>query len=168
MQGDGDLSHVNLSKVDIETLGGTVSGDVMADRNEPINWAANLSLSHIQPGLQWPEAEGDLSGIISTTGSLTQQGGWQVDVPKLDIDGVLREYPLNIEGALSAKNTKGNSELSLRTDGLVLSHGPNSIQAKGELDKEWRLDLAINFPDLIKTVPDLQGKAVVMFLCAVL
>lgn len=160
LEGDGDLSHVNLSKVDIETLGGTVSGDVMADWNEPINWAANLSLSHIQPGLQWPEAEGDLSGIISTTGSLTQQGGWQVDVPKLDIDGVLREYPLNIEGALIAKDTKGNSELSLRTDGLVLSHGPNSIQAKGELDKEWRLDLAINFPDLIKTVPDLQGKAV--------
>lgn len=160
LQGEGDLSHVNLSKIDVDTLGGSVSGGIMADWSAPVNWAANLSLSHIQPGLQWSEAEGDISGVISTTGALTEQGGWTIEVPKLDIDGILRDYPLNIEGALSAKDSKGNGELSLRTTGLVLSHGPNSIKAKGELDKEWRLDLAINFPDLIKTVPDLQGKAV--------
>lgn len=160
LQGDGDLSHIALSRIDIQTLGGSVTGDVMANWSAPVNWAANLSLTDIQPGLQWPEAEGNISGVLSTTGSLTEQGGWQVDVSKLDIDGILREYPLNIEGALSAKDSKGNSELSLHTPGLVLSHGPNSVRAKGDLDKEWRLDLAINFPDLSKTVPDLKGKSV--------
>jgi len=160
LQGEGDLSHIALSQVDIVTLGGTITGDVMADWQAPINWAANLTLSHIQPGLQWPEAEGDISGEISTTGNLTEQGGWQLDVPKLDIDGVLREYPLNIAGSVTAADSSGKNELSVQTPQLVLSHGPNRIEAKGQLDKQWRMDLAINFPDLVKTVPELKGQVV--------
>ncbi|MEF1290640.1 autotransporter assembly complex protein TamB, partial [Vibrio sp. M260118] len=159
-QGKGDLSHISLSQIDIETLGGSISGDVMADWQAPINWAANLNLVQIQPGLHWPEAEGDISGVLSTTGSLTEQGGWQVDVPKLDIDGVLREYPLNIAGSIKASDLLGDNALSVETPQLVLSHGPNSIRAQGKLDKKWRMDLAINFPDLIKTVPDLSGRIV--------
>lgn len=158
LQGQGDLNHIKLHQVDIATLGGHVSGELMADWQAPINWGAKLTLSHIQPGLQWPEAEGDISGVLATTGSLTELGGWQVEVPELDIDGVLRDYPLNIAGSLSAADLAGNSEFSLRTPQLILSHGPNSIEAKGELDQQWRMDLAINFPDLIKTVPDLQGR----------
>ncbi|MFM2591066.1 translocation/assembly module TamB domain-containing protein [Vibrio sp. TBV020] len=160
LQGEGDLNHVKIQKLDLATLGGHVTGDLLADWQAPINWAANLDLSHIQPGLQWPEAEGDISGRVETTGNLTEQGGWQVELPTLDIDGILREYPLNIEGALSASDKSGKGDLSLQTPRLVLSHGPNRIEAKGELDKEWRMDLAIDFPDLIKTVPDLKGKAV--------
>ncbi|MEZ8101939.1 autotransporter assembly complex protein TamB [Vibrio bivalvicida] len=160
LQGQGDLSHIALSQVDIATLGGNITGDVMADWQAPINWAANLTLAHIRPGLQWPEAEGDISGTISTTGNLTEQGGWQVDVPKLDIDGVLRQYPLNITGSVTAADSSGKNELSVQTPQLVLSHGPNSIEAKGQLDKQWRMDLAINFPDLVKTVPELKGRVV--------
>ncbi|OAJ94651.1 autotransporter assembly complex protein TamB [Vibrio bivalvicida] len=160
LQGKGDLSHIKLSQVDIATLGGTISGDVMVDWQAPINWVANLTLAHIQPGLQWPEAEGDISGAVSTSGNLTEQGGWQVDVPKLDIDGVLREYPLNIAGSVSAADVAGNNELSVKTPQLVLSHGPNSIKASGELDKQWRMDLELNLPDLIKSIPDLKGRVV--------
>lgn len=160
LQGKGDLSQIKLSQVDIATLGGTISGDVMADWQAPINWAANLTLAHIQPGLQWPEAEGNISGQVSTTGSLTEQGGWQVDVPKLDIDGVLREYPLNIVGSVTASDITGKNALSVKTPQLVLSHGPNTIKASGELDKQWRMDLALNLPDLNKTVPDLNGRVI--------
>ncbi|KJY82019.1 hypothetical protein TW81_15135 [Vibrio galatheae] len=160
VEGKGDLSQIELSKADIATLGGTISGDLMANWQSPINWAANLTLQHIQPGLQWSETEGDISGAFSTTGRLTQQGGWQVDVPQLNIDGVLRGYPLNIAGSLTAADVTGNNELRVQTPQLVLAHGPNSIKAQGELNKKWRMDLAINFPDLIKTVPELKGRVV--------
>lgn len=159
LKGNGDLEHIQLETIDVETLGGHITGDVMANWKAPINWAANLTLSHIQPGLQWPEAEGDISGVLATSGNLTQQGGWQVELPKLDIDGILRDYPLNIEGALSASDTTGKGNLSLETPRLVLSHGPNRIQAQGSLDKEWSMDLALDFPELAKSVPDLKGRA---------
>lgn len=160
LKGKGDLEQINLSKLTLNTLGGSVSGNVMANWKQPVNWAANLSLRDIQPGLQWPEAEGNLSGVLSTTGSLTDAGGWQVAVSKLDIDGILREYPLNVEGALNASDVEGKGNLKFDTSGLVLSHGPNSVLAKGKLTDQWRMDLSLDLPDLAKSVPELTGKAI--------
>tara|TARA_Y100001956_G_scaffold45192_1_gene43990 strand:+ start:4404 stop:8153 length:3750 start_codon:yes stop_codon:yes gene_type:complete len=160
VNGKGTLEQINLSSMTLNTLGGSVSGDVMANWQKPINWAANLSLTHIQPGLQWPDAEGDISGVLSTTGSLTQAGGWQVSVSKLDIDGVLREYPLNVEGRLTASDLQGKSDFHVDTPGLVLSHGPNNVNAKGSLNKNWNMDLSLDLPELAKSVPDLAGKAI--------
>lgn len=159
LQGEGNLSQINLNHIEIATLGGEVRGDAMANWQTSINWAANLNLSHIKPGMQWPQAEGDISGVLTTQGQLTEQGGWQLDVPMLDIDGLLRQYPLNIEGALSAADLAGKGEFMVSTPRLVLSHGPNTVEAKGELAQEWQMDLAMNIPEFEKTVPDLQGRA---------
>ncbi|MDF4794645.1 translocation/assembly module TamB, partial [Vibrio parahaemolyticus] len=132
---------------------------VMANWAAPINWQADLNLKNIQPGLQWKEAEGDISGSLSTSGSLTEQGGWQVSLPKLDIDGILRGYPLNVEGQLEASDKNGKGEdIQLTTQGLALSHGPNQLSAKGKIDKQILMDVEVNFPDFAKSVPDLAGK----------
>lgn len=160
LEGKGNLEQVELSALTLDTLGGSVNGDAMVNWKQPLNWLANLSLEHIQPGLQWPEAEGDISGTISTTGSLTQQGGWQVAVSQLDIDGILREYPLNIEGQLTASDMAGKGQFKLDTPGLVLSHGPNNVEAKGSLSEEWRMSLSLDLPELAKSVPELSGKAI--------
>lgn len=131
----------------------------MANWAAPINWQADLNLKNIQPGLQWKEAEGDISGSLSTSGSLTEQGGWQVSLPKLDIDGILRGYPLNVEGHLEASDKNGKGEdIQLTTQGLALSHGPNQLSAKGKIDKQILMDVEVNFPDFAKSVPDLAGK----------
>lgn len=131
----------------------------MANWAAPINWQADLNLKNIQPGLQWKEAEGDISGSLSTSGSLTEQGGWQVSLPKLDIDGILRGYPLNVEGQLEASDKNGKGEdIQLTTQGLALSHGPNQLSAKGKIDKQILMDVEVNFPDFAKSVPDLAGK----------
>lgn len=109
--------------------------------------------------MQWKEAEGDISGSLSTSGSLTEQGGWQVSLPKLDIDGILRGYPLNVEGQLEASDKNGKGEdIQLTTQGLALSHGPNQLSAKGKIDKQILMDVEVNFPDFAKSVPDLAGK----------
>lgn len=121
--------------------------------------ASDLNLKNIQPGLQWKEAEGDISGSLSTSGALTEQGGWQVSLPKLDIDGILRGYPLNVEGQLEASDKNGKGEdIQLTTQGLALSHGPNQLSAKGKIDKQILMDVEVNFPDFAKSVPDLAGK----------
>ncbi|WP_260261004.1 autotransporter assembly complex protein TamB [Vibrio intestinalis] len=159
LKGAGDLNHIQLSQLELQTLGGMVEGQVMANWQAPINWQAQLELTDIQPGLQWPEAEGQISGTLKTDGALTAKGGWKVNLPQLDIDGVLRDYPLNIEGSLQALDEAGKGEIFLKTPRLVLSHGPNSIRAQGELAQQWQLDLALDLPSLVKSVPDLQGQA---------
>ncbi|MCY9805743.1 translocation/assembly module TamB [Vibrio scophthalmi] len=159
LAGKGDLSEIHLSALDIKTLGGEIKGSAMANWQAPINWAADLTLANIQPGLQWSEAEGNLSGALKTDGSLTQQGGWQVNLPMLDIDGVLRQYPLNVVGSLKASDKKGVGDIHLETPKLVLSHGPNQIEAKGKLEQQWNMDVRLNLPELAKSIPELQGSA---------
>ncbi|HHF3253831.1 TPA: translocation/assembly module TamB domain-containing protein [Vibrio alginolyticus] len=159
LNGKGTLEQIDLESLVVKTLGGELSGKVMANWAAPINWQADLNLKNIQPGLQWKEAEGDISGNLSTSGSLTEQGGWQVSLPKLDIDGILREYPLNVEGQLEASDKNGKGEdIQLTTQGLALSHGPNQLSAKGKIDKQILMDVEVNFPDFAKSVPDLAGK----------
>ncbi|MGR5236789.1 autotransporter assembly complex protein TamB [Vibrio alfacsensis] len=158
LNGKGTLEQIDLDNLVVKTLGGELSGQVMANWAAPINWQADLKLKNIQPGLQWKEAEGDISGHLSTSGSLTEQGGWQVSLPELDIDGILRGYPLHVEGQLDASDKNGKGEdLHLNTKGLVLSHGPNQLSAKGKIDQQVLMDVEVNFPDFTKTVPDLGG-----------
>lgn len=79
-----------------------------------------------------------------------------MSLPKLDIDGILRGYPLNIEGQLKASDKTGKGEdIQLNTQGLALSHGPNSLRAKGKIDKQILMDVEVNFPDFAKSVPAL-------------
>ena len=76
VEGAGSTEHIDLERLDIATLGGHVTGAVKANWKDLVNWQADIGLQHIQPGLQWPEAEGDISGSLKTSGSLTEAGGW--------------------------------------------------------------------------------------------
>lgn len=156
----GTLEQIDIESLQVETLGGSVRGQAMANWQSPINWQAALTMQDIQPGLQWSEAEGVISGKLETSGELTSQGGWKVALPLLDIDGTLRDYPLNIEGQIDASDLTGKGEFQVSTSGLTLAHGPNQITAKGVLDKKWRMGLSVDFPDLAKSVPDLAGKLI--------
>ncbi len=158
LNGQGSLEHIDLASLSLKTLGGKLDGTVMVNWALPINWDADVKLSNIQPGLQWPEAEGNISGHIVTTGSLTEEGGWQTKVPTLDLVGILRDYPLLVKGEVSASDINGLGEFVVKTNGVSLAHGPNSLHAKGELNKQWNMAIDIGFKQLEKSLPELQGK----------
>ena len=158
VSGEGDLSQVELETISLKTLGGEVTGQVMANWQDPINWRATLGLDNIQPGLEWQQAEGNISGSLTTTGQLLASGGWQVELPILDIEGVVRDYPLDIEGELSASDQAGKGDIKIVTPGLEIRHGPNGVHVSGNLDKEWNIDTVIHVPELDKSIPDLKGK----------
>ncbi|WP_338405564.1 translocation/assembly module TamB domain-containing protein [Vibrio hannami] len=158
VSGKGDLNQIELETITLNTLGGEVSGQVMANWQEPVNWKAALSLSDIQPGLQWEDAEGNISGSLTTSGELTAAGGWRVVVPELDIDGIIRGYPLDLAGSFEASDLEGKGDFQLNTTGLNLKHGVNGIYVEGSVDKTLHLDTRINFPDIAKSVPDAKGR----------
>ncbi|NLS12420.1 translocation/assembly module TamB [Vibrio sp. SM6] len=159
LKGEGTLTNVNLTTLMLNTLGGDISGSANADWQELAKWQASLAFRDLEPGLQWPEAEGKLSGQVQTQGHLTDKGGWWVNLPKLDVDGVLRDYPLNVSGKLMIEQPTRDSDIALTTEKLVLSHGPNRISAHGRLNQTWALDLDIDIADLSKSVPNAKGVA---------
>ncbi|WP_089140035.1 autotransporter assembly complex protein TamB [Vibrio rumoiensis] len=160
LDAQGNLDQIDFHKLNIDTLGGNVTGQAMVNWKAPLNWKATLGLTDIQPGLQWPQAEGMLNGSLITTGNLTSQGGWVVHFPSLAIDGKLRNYPLSLKGQLNASDKTGKGKYIVRTRGLRLSHAANSLKIKGKLDQQWDMDIAVNMPKLSETIPDLKGQAI--------
>lgn len=158
LEGKGNLETINLSDFIIDTLGGSITGNAEANWASLVNWKGSVYLQNIQPGLQWPEAEGNISGKIITSGNLTKQGGWVVDTPLIDINGIFRNYPLDINGALTANDIKGEGEPHLNITQLTLNHGDNGLSISGSLDKEWDLNVDIDFPELSDSVPEVHGK----------
>lgn len=157
LSGKGDLTQIDLESIHLNTLGGEIAGQVMANWQAPINWQANLDLKNIQPGLEWQQAEGIVNGSLATSGQLLNSGGWQVALPIMDINGVVRGYPLDISGSISASDVKGAGDVKIETNGLSLKHGPNGIQVSGQLDKSWNIDTKVDIPDIHKTIPELEG-----------
>lgn len=155
--GKGSLEDIELSRLAVDTLGGSISGNAKASWKDLVTWQGELAFSHIQPGLEWQDVPGDLSGKLRTSGGLTSQGGWFVELPELVVDGVVMEQQLDLVGQLSAKDNLGKGELQLDTQGLALKHGPNGFSAKGRLTKTWDMAAEINAPDLSQSLPGLRG-----------
>lgn len=155
--GKGTLENVELSRLSVDTLGGNISGSAKASWKDLVNWQGELAFSHIQPGLEWQDVPGDLNGRLKTSGGLTQQGGWFVELPELVVDGEVMDQQLDLNGQLSAKDTSGKGDIQLDTKGLALKHGPNGFSAKGRLTKTWDMAAEINAPDLSQSLPGLRG-----------
>jgi translocation and assembly module TamB len=156
--GSGDLSHIDLSALTLGVLEGEIRGAAAADWSELVNWKAELEFDNLKPQTEWPEAEGEISGRLQTDGSLTEAGGWQVSLPMLDIDGILREYPLNLEGAVDVSDSAGQGDLTVSIPNLLLSHANNQLNVSGTLNKVWDLAVDLNIVDVGQSLPDTQGQ----------
>ncbi|UTV27463.1 autotransporter assembly complex protein TamB [Photobacterium atrarenae] len=158
LEGQGDLTQVTLKKLVVDTLGGTITGSAKASWKDQVRWQGALDFSHIQPGLEWPEAKGELSGKLRTSGGLTEQGGWFVELPELAVDGLLMEQRLTLDGQLNASDKSGQGNIELLTERLRLQHGPNGLTAKGRLSETWDMTAQVNAPDLSRSLPDAKGR----------
>ncbi|STO56115.1 autotransporter assembly complex protein TamB [Grimontia hollisae] len=153
----GDLGKVMLGDITLNTLGGRIEGWASVDWSKQIKWQTGLEFNDIQPGLEWPEAEGNLSGALKNSGELTAGGGWLVRLPQLDIKGVIRDQALDLSGQLDASDVKGEGDLLLETKGLSLRHGPNAVKVSGRVDNTLALTLDLNLPKLSASVPQAGG-----------
>ncbi|PWI33633.1 hypothetical protein DI392_09225 [Vibrio albus] len=158
LSGQGDQQQLNLADMLVNTLGGEIRGQVHADWSGPVSWQGQLTLQHIQPGRQWAQAEGALSGSLATSGKLLDSGGWQVDMPALDIQGIIREYPLTVKGRLTAEDKSGQGDIHLITDGLSLRHGRNGISLTGSMNEELDIRARVDIPDLQHSLSDASGR----------
>ncbi len=156
ISGEGSLEHIQLSQLQLDTLGGKINAQAEVNWSALANWQAQLEFEQLQPGLQWEQAEGDLSGRLHTEGNLTQQGGWVVNLPMLDVKGILRDYPLTLKGELYASDIDADGQIKLHTQELSLSHAVNQLTINGELEEQWQMEVALDFPDLEQTAP-IQG-----------
>ncbi|UJF19513.1 translocation/assembly module TamB [Vibrio sp. SS-MA-C1-2] len=119
-----------------------------------------LTADNINPQLYWPDIAAVLSGDISTTGKLEENGSWLVDIPKAKINGLYQKLPLDLAGDLKVYATDQQDIPTFISQGLKLVHGDNHLIAKGALKKQLALSLDINAPNLTSSIPDAGGSIV--------
>ena len=158
MAGAGSITSINLSQMQVDTLGGQINGQASADWKTQMSWDAKLDLDDIQPDRYWPKAQGHVSGHLETLGHLTKAGGWQVEFPVLALNGEVRNYPLHLAGEVSAGDEQGKGQFDVATQGLTLAHGENRIEVQGRLAKQWNMNVKLRIPDVAKSLPDAKGK----------
>jgi translocation and assembly module TamB len=157
LNGHSSLTGATLESLAVNTLGGELHATAELSWQQQLNWLGNLQLTQIQPGQFWPDYSGELNGNMQFNGTLTEQGGWQLALPELKLNGTLRDYKLLLEGSLTAADSSGQGDYQINTPGLTLRHAQNQIQLTGSLDKDWQLAMDIAIPTLEQTISGASG-----------
>ncbi|MGL5737874.1 MAG: translocation and assembly module TamB, partial [Plesiomonas shigelloides] len=148
----GDLEHVAISLLRLDTLQGTAQLKGSLAWRKLLKWRADVNLSGINTAQQWPEWPARINGRLSTKGEL-QGDAWAVDLPILNLTGQALNKPLDVNAVLSGRST-GRWNIS----DLRMNVGGNRLQAKGVISDTWKLDAQINAPRLDGLLPGLGGQ----------
>jgi len=148
----GNPESITIAPLMLETEAGRASGEVMLALDEGVEWDVQLLLEQLDPGIFVADLPGDLNGPITSTGSLLD-GELQL-AANWDVEGTLRERPLELSGAL-AKQAQ-----AWEFSNLQLRQGANRISGDGEWGEQIAADLAIQLTDLETLWPGLTGQLV--------
>ncbi|WP_017347433.1 autotransporter assembly complex protein TamB [Pantoea sp. A4] len=151
MDGKGNTQQFSLDKLRLAVLQGNVDLQALVDWSKAISWHSDLTLSGINTAKQYPDWPAKLDGTISTRGSL-YGGSWQLNVPKIELKGNVKQNAVNVQGQL-----RGNSYNQWTVPGINVALGRNTLQMKGELGKTLNLDTVVDAPSLNNALPGLAG-----------
>lgn len=154
-------SLLTISRFNLKTLDGSITGDARLKLAPVLSWQAQLNLDKIKPGTFWPSLDGELSGELSgklvNTGSFSSDGSWQTELSQLAIDGKLRDEVLKISGDLGASFEQSADRYQVSSEQLTLQHGNNRISLHGSLAEQWQLDAKVDIADLSSSLPAASG-----------
>lgn len=154
VDGQGNTQQFNLTRMRLSGLEGKAELSGVADWSKAISWQTLLVIDGISTDKQWPEWPAKIGGRVTSSGSL-YGGNWQLAVSTIDLSGNVKKNGLKILGSV-----KGNQAGQWQIPNLFMSLGPNVIEAKGELAKQWNLNVDINAPSLNGMLPGLAGSMV--------
>jgi translocation and assembly module TamB len=152
LTGTGDQSHFAWTPLAVSL------GEASAVSRGRVDWAEALAvealvrLDKLDPGEFVEGLQGRLTGNAELAFAQSAQG-WELDVPRIDIDGELQELPLSLRASLS-----GDSEMRWQIDTLEFRQGDNRVSAAGRVS-ETSLDVAgeLDLPALANLHDELGG-----------
>jgi len=150
--GQINLERALVSKIVAITLDGSVTGSAAYSFKDARDWNADINLNEINPGVQFAEANGSLSGQITANGTLINND-FTLHVDKARVEGNIRGYPLVLDTLIDKQlGTK------VTIPKLNLVNGKNILAITGAVDRNWNLNGTLRMPELAKLWPGLKGQ----------
>jgi translocation and assembly module TamB len=153
LAGRGSLESLDLSRIKVETLKGTIAGDARIAWKPALQGRVALDAEGLDPG----QLAADWPGRLGFT--LRAAGGMQENEPaaqfeELTVDGRLRGYPVQVK-ARGAYDAAG-----LELDQLRVASGDSELSASGTISESLDVNWRIRSPDLQQLLPDASGQLV--------
>ncbi|WP_280551673.1 translocation/assembly module TamB domain-containing protein [Halomonas sp. 25-S5] len=150
--GSGDLEHFRWSPLTVNQQGAVLVSRGQAAWRDGLDVKATLSLDNLDPGRFVEGLDGRLGGGAELA-FVQDEAGWRLEVPGLDLQGVLDDRPLSLEAVLA-----GDSEMRWDVQTLDFRQGANRVSVAGRVTREV-LDLAgdLDMPALESLYPGLGG-----------
>lgn len=152
----GDLSGIRLSKLDFTTPLGELNLNGEADWKKDLVWKTALKVTGVDFEPWIKKLPLKLGADFASEGILRTDGTYRVDSAKLTLDGSIQKAPVKLATEIS-----GTSELSWKVSDFDFLLGRNTLRFAGEVEhmRGIKLDLSIDAPGLLNTIPGLRGRA---------
>ncbi|MCL7939085.1 translocation/assembly module TamB [Halomonas sp. ATCH28] len=152
VSGSGDLEHFRWSPLTVNQQGAVLLSRGQAAWGDGLDVEATLTLDNLDPGRFVEGLDGRLGGGAELA-FMQDAAGWRLEVPGLDIQGVLDDRPLSLEAVLA-----GDSEMRWEIETLDFRQGDNRVSVAGQVSRQ-ALDLAgdLDMPALESLYPGLGG-----------
>jgi len=150
LAGTGDAAQARIERVLLELLDGSVDAAGTVGWDPEPRWDLNVTMGGIDPGVQWPEWQGRLKGVLTSLGRIGDEGP-EASLEIAEIDGQLRDFPVSLTAAVQVAGA------AVRIDRLALSSGTARVNAAGSIDETLDLSWSIDARDLGQLLPDAAG-----------
>lgn len=150
IQGTGNTQSLTLQRLHGDLLAGTLDLTGLISWAPQVRWDVALAGKQLNPGLQWPQADGSLSFNLLTAGQLIDNQP-ELNAELTELAGVFRQQPVSGQGQVAIKNQQ------LQIKSLKLKSGKAELNAQGELAQQWNLDWKLAIPALGVLIPQAAG-----------
>ncbi|WP_231489635.1 translocation/assembly module TamB domain-containing protein [Billgrantia saliphila] len=134
LSGSGDFEHFAWTPLSLSLGDASVVSRGRIEWQDGLDVEATARLDNVDPSQFTDAVEGRLSGNVDLSFIQTDEG-WQLRLPRLNIDGELQELPLSLEASLA-----GDSDMQWQVERFDFRQGENRVTASGAIS-EQRMDL---------------------------
>ncbi|WP_240613869.1 translocation/assembly module TamB domain-containing protein [Salinicola acroporae] len=150
--GEGDLDHFRWQPMRLAAEGGQLNSQGTLRWTPALSASVNLDFKQLPLEAFTQAVTGQLNGQARAAFAMRDDGGWQLSVPQLAIDGRLQQRALKLNARLD-----GNSDNQWNIRALDFRQGDNRVTASGRVDDHLAIDGRIDAPALGTILPDLSG-----------
>lgn len=150
LSGQGSLSKIDIQKVLIKTLSGTIRGTARLPFNGN-NRQIKITARNLNPGIKWPQ----FTGLLNFDLRLNTNKHTSGQVNRLiieNISGNLHQHP--VSGAINFEQS--NRTFSFKKTQLII--GRNRLKVNGGYSNRWDFSWQAEFPSLKSIDAELKGE----------
>ncbi|MCL1479127.1 MAG: hypothetical protein MH219_17180 [Marinobacter sp.] len=150
---EGNLQQLTISRLQVQTGAGTLTGNANVGLAQPLSWQATLEMQKFNPGYWVPQLQASLDGSVRSSGQWPESASMPEMSAEVDLAGLWRGQTTRIKVKASA------ADGLWQVPELNAVIGDNTLVGKGQWGQQLLAELDLNLPEPEAILESLRGQA---------